>query len=220
MQRLFTQSEVNQYLPLCQAYTQQEFGDETLPISFLRAHIEGGAGFYQPYGEFSIVPPKILGLVNIFMISRAELEALKRGERREQELAVWQPEDGGAVLWLCSVISEIPGIAAKCSAKVLTEIEQHPYKKRIDRVATICTGPQGYLMATIFGLKDNGVGYGNGWTFMERELPGSDIGGLGFMLENIWNMTKARDVVQRGRQLWGRDWRSYSLQLQQEGKTR
>jgi hypothetical protein len=213
MQRLLTKQEINRYLPLCQEYTRQEFGDETLPVDFLSAHIKGGAGFYQPYGEFSVVPPKILGLVNVFMISHLELAALKRGERREEELAVWHPDDGQAVLWLCSVTSEVPGIAAKCSAKVLTDIEQHPYKNRIDRVATICTGPQGYLMATMFGLKDRGIGYGNGWTFMERELGVGEIGGLGFVLENIWTMTKARDVVQSGRRLWGKDWRSYSLQL-------
>ena len=213
MNRLFKPAEVLQYLPLCQEYTRLEFGEETLPVDFLRRHIDGGAGFYQPFGDFSENPPKILGLVNIFMISQGELAAIKSGIRREEELKVWRPEDGEAVLWLCSVLSELPGVAAKCSAAVLTTLERHPYKDRIVSAATICTGPQGYLMANIFGLKDNGIGYGDGWTFMERELVGKDIGGLGFMLENMWSMTKARDVVRRGRRLWGRDWRSYSLEL-------
>ena len=213
MRRLFTREEVLAYLDAIQAYTQAEFGDEdTLPVSFLHRHLTEGVDFYQPYGDFSEFPPRVMGLVNFFLISHAEYQAIRNGERREAELAPWKPEDGQAVLWLCSVVSEVSGVACKCVSAIMDQIAQHPYKSRIDKTAAICTGPQGYLMARAFDLKESGKQYGDGWAFMERDVaPGEIDSNITRGLEALWNMTKARDVVRSGREMFGEKWKHAAL---------
>jgi hypothetical protein len=214
MERLFTQLEVDRYLAECHRYSCQEFSEELcIPLATMEGYRRQKVHFYQPYGEFSSLPPKIYGLLHGVLISHASLDRLKENSLDETALEPWHPEDGYAVLWIAGVVSEQPGVAARCIAGALDLLERSEYKMKVDMVALLSTGPQGYLMSQTLGLQDSGYRYKDEWAILECRIEPGETRHLGDNLYSVWSMTKARDVVRSGRKLWGKDWRNYSLQL-------
>jgi hypothetical protein len=98
---------------------------------------------------------------------------------------------------------------------MIDQVQASPASQAIDRMAVFCTGPQGYLMSAAFGLEPDGVSYEDGWPFMERKISASELSGLGRALQEIWTMTKAKDVVKSARSLWGHDWRQHVLEARE-----
>jgi hypothetical protein len=221
MQRLFTQVEIGVYMDVVRDLAVAEFGEETCSgLERWQTLFAEGNQCRQVYGDFSNDPPTALGMAGCTFLSHAELAAMKRGERSDTDSRPWQAGDGKVVVWIGSVISSVPGIAAKCIAALIEQVVALPFYAEIDKIAVFCTGPQGYLMSDAFGLVDDGARDRHGWPFMERSITSEEFSDFGRALQKVWTMTKAKDVVKNARSLWGRDWRSYSLKLQQEGKTR
>ncbi len=219
-ERLFTAEEAVTYLPECQAYTEAEFGaGDAFPVDYLTKHRMEGVQFYQPYGDFSALPPKVLGLASCMFISYAMYDDMLEGRRKETELDPWRPEDGKAIFWVAAVVSEKPGIFAKCLSAIFDQAEAHEFKNRVDRVGVVCTGPQGYLMARSFGLVESGTRYKNGWLFMDRKLGPGGFRELSTHLQDIWGMTRVRDCIREGRAMWGEDWKKRDFTSSKPGKT-
>jgi hypothetical protein len=214
MQRLFTQAEIGLYMDIVRDYIVDEFGEDTCsPLSRWQTLFASGQQCRQVYGDFSGPLPVVLGMAGCTFISHAELDAMKRGERSDTDSRPWQLGDGKIVVWIGSVVSGLPGVAAKCLAALIEQVETLPLRTEINKIAVFCTGPQGYLMSAAFGLTITGVTDKHGWPFMERSIAAEDFSRLGRALQQVWTMTKAKDMVKNARTLWGKDWRSYSLEL-------
>ncbi len=209
MLRLLTYGETSTWLDHCRAYVMQEFGDDSCSSmeNWRKQHDEGGH-VHQAYGDFDTSPPTLLGLVTCIPITHAELAALKSHQLRDSQVMPWRPgEEGPVVLWVDVVISDAPGIATKCIAGVLDQLDRHPCKPLVDTISMFCTGAQGYLMAQTFGLQPIGVDYKEGWPFMERAITPHELNQAGDILYDTWNITKAKDVIEVGRARWGPHWK-------------
>ena len=220
MQRLFTQTEIAVYMDVIRDFTVAEFGEDYCSdLAHWQEFFAKGYHLRQVYGEFPANDqggiPTVMGLATCILIPHSELEIMKRGEISDVGVRPWQPEDGKAVAWVGSVISEAGGIAAKCIAALIAQVEALPVHKEIDCLAVYCTGPQGYLMSEAFGLKPDGASYEEGWPFMERSIEPHELAQLGSALQKIWTMTMARDVVRHARHLWGHDWRHHVLEARE-----
>jgi hypothetical protein len=219
MQRLFTQAEIGLHMDIIRDFIVDEFGEENCSsLAHWLEYYARGHHLREVYGEFPATidkPPIVLGAIACSLISYTELAALKRGEQKDTGIEPWKPEDGPAIIWIFSVVSVASGVAAKCISAMIDRVQASPACEMIDRMAVFCTGPQGYLMSAAFGLEPDGVSYEDGWPFMERKISASELSGLGRALQEIWTMTKAKDVVKSARSLWGHDWRQHVLEARE-----
>ncbi len=216
MQRLFTQAEIGMYMESIRNFTVAEFGEEYCsPLPHWHEFFAKGWHLRQVYGDFSTDPPTVVGLATCTLIAHSELELMKQGGVSDVGVRPWQPADGKAVAWIGSVISGVSGVAAKCIAALIDQVEGMPVHTAIDCIAVYCTGPQGYIMSEAFGLAPTGLSYEEGWPFMERAIEPHELVELGKALQKIWTMTMAKDVVKSARTLWGHDWRRHILEARE-----
>ncbi|MGE3769651.1 MAG: hypothetical protein AB7G06_01735 [Bdellovibrionales bacterium] len=186
------------YYDACQRFREEEFGaDVPIPLEQTRLYEKENVNFYRVYGLFTEDTTIVKALAQLFLISEKEYELMRKGDRDERELRPWSREDGAAVLWVATVVSSIPGGAAKVITGLVDDLETHPYTKDIKTVAAFVTGPKGYLFAEACGMKQRPEKYHDDLPFFEMPFEVSALARAGDILSRAWNIDAAREKLQK-----------------------
>lgn len=196
-------SQMLPYLLHYQSFREVEFGPEgAVPLERTQLYIDKGVNFYPIYGDFSGHQPVIRAVVCAFLISEAEYGRMLNG-KSERELDPYDPAlkstEGRAVLWVASCISMQFGGVARVMNMLLDEIENHPMRDDIIKMAVFVTGPKGYSLATAIGMTQRAEKYEGEMPFFEIATDAGFVQHVAARLPQMWNMTVARDFVRNNR---------------------
>lgn len=191
------------YLLHYQSFREVEFGPEgAVPLERTQLYIDKGVNFYPIYGDFSGRQPIIRAAICGFLISEAEYQRMLSG-KSERELDAYDPQlketEGNAVLWVASCISMQFGGVARVMSMLLSEIESHPLRSDIMKMAVFVTGPKGYSLATAIGMTQRAEKYEGEMPFFEINTDDNFTQQVASCLPDMWNMTVARDFVRNNR---------------------
>lgn len=194
---LFTSEQTLKYLRECQDFREAEFGaDVAIPLEQTERYIADGVNFYTVYGSLGQGPAVIRGLMHAFLISDAEYERMLKGkdERTLDPYSPWKKaEEGKAVLWIASCMSMQMGGVARVLSAVMDEVEKHPFREDITKMAAFVTGPKSFALASMVGMKQREENYDGTMPFFEVDL--DSLVEINRRLPQIWSMTMIRDYM-------------------------
>lgn len=194
---LFNSDQLMPFLKECQDFREAEFGpDVAIPLSQTERYIADGVNFYAVYGALGHGTSDIRALMHAFLISEAEHERMLKG-KNERELEPFSPwkkaEEGRAVLWIASCMSMQMGGVARVLSSVMDEVEKHPFREDIVKMAAFVTGPKSYALATMVGMTQRPENYDGSMPFFEVAL--ETLVEINRRLPQIWSMTMIKDYM-------------------------